>query len=177
MKNLLLLFVLLGLAVAASAQQHVNFADLPDISNPTPVPIGYQALDWSCMFYVDPDQWPGSGPGFGHHDHIAGADVAFGPGLCAGPGGASSISSVDGKGFQLLSAIAAAGYSNMVLTAIAYNHGTYVGADSFLLTTDTRNLTFPPAWGYVTQVVLQGSGTFVLYDVEVNNSQTQSTGR
>jgi len=36
MKNLLLLFALLGLAVGASAQEIVNFSDLPDASSPSP---------------------------------------------------------------------------------------------------------------------------------------------
>lgn len=176
MKNFALLLVMLSAAISAVAQQDINFADLPDISTPTPLPIAYQALNWSCMFYVDPGKWSGSGAGFNHHSLIAGTDVAFGPGLCAGPGGSSSISSVDGKGFLLVSATVAAGYSNMSLTVMAYSHGTYVGSDTFLLTTDTRNLLFPQAWGYVTQVVLQGSGTFVLYDVQAYNNQTQSTG-
>jgi len=177
MKNFGLLLFVLVLAIAASAQQDINFSNLPDVSNPTPLPLGYQSLNWSCLFYVDPGKWSGSGPGFDRRNHIAGTDVAFGPGSCAGPGGSSSISSVDGRGFQLLSATAAAGYSNMSLTVMAYNHGIYVGSDTFLLTTDTQVLNFPPAWGYITQAVLQGSGTLVLYDVQVNNNQTQSSGQ
>ncbi len=178
MKNIALLLLMLVLtAMAALAQQDINFADLPDVSNPTPLPIDYQSLNWSCMFYVDPANWSGSGPGFSHQNRIAGTDVVFGPGLCAGPGGSSSISSVDGKGFLLLGATVAAGYSNMTLTVMAYNHGSYVGSHIFLMTTDTQVLTFPLTWGHITQAVLQGSGTFVLYNVQVYNNQTQVTGQ
>jgi hypothetical protein len=177
MKNLALLLVMLVLAIAAIAQQNINFADLPDVSSPTPLPADYQSLNWSCMFYVNPAEWSGSGPGFGHQNNIAGTDVAFGPGLCAGPGGASSISSVDGKGFLLLGATAAGGYSNMSLTVMAYNHGSYVGSYTYQLSTNAEVLIFPPKWGYITQAVFQGSGTLVLYNVQVYNNQTRATGQ
>jgi len=144
-KAALLLFVLV-LSVAAVAQQDINFADLPDVSSPTTLPNEYQSLNWTCVLYVDPSKWAGSGPGFGHNNHIAGTDVAFGPGLCGGPGGASSISSVDGRGFQLISATAAAGYSNMLLTVMAYSHGSYVGSQTFLMSTNVQTLTFPESW-------------------------------
>ena len=65
----------------------------------------------------------------------------------------------------------------MTLTVMAYNHGSYVGSHTFLMTTDTQTLIFPLTWGYITQAVIQGSGTFVLYNVQVYNNQTQVTGQ
>ncbi len=57
MKNLLPLFVLLGLAIGVSAQEIVDFSDLPDISSPSPIPDGYGNLIWTGFFYVDPYMW------------------------------------------------------------------------------------------------------------------------
>ena len=59
MKNFaLLLFMLVLTALAALAQQDINFADLPDVSNPTPLPIDYQSLNWSCMVRLRSRVWP-----------------------------------------------------------------------------------------------------------------------
>ncbi len=166
MKNLLLLFVLLGLAIGASAQELMNFSDLPDISSPSPLPNGYGNLNWTGFFFVDPFQWSGAGPGFKHKNDISGTDVAFGPYACVNSGCYSSLSA--SNGFELVSAHGAApyptggpGYSPLVATA--YNNGKYVGTQTYMMTTDVQELDFPPSWGIVTQVVFQGS--VVLYDV------------
>lgn len=164
MKNLLLLVVLLGLAIGASAQETVNFSDLPDISSPSPVPNGYGNLNWTGFFYVDPYNWNGAGPGFKHGP--IGKDVGFTPYGCGTVACYASLSA--SNGFELVSAQGAApyatggtGYSPLVATA--YNNGKYVGTQTFMMTTDVQELDFPPSWGVVTQVVFQGS--VVLYDV------------
>src|SRR5271157_4235059 len=99
MKNLLLLFVLLGLALAANAQGSFNFSNLPDVSAPTPVPNDYGGVNWTGVFYVDPFEWSGAGPGFRHTQNNAGKDVAFAPYACQASTCYASISSVDGRGF------------------------------------------------------------------------------
>jgi hypothetical protein len=160
MKNLLLLFVLLGLALGASAQELVNFSDLPHISNPSPVPDGYGNLTWTGFFYVDPYEWGGAGQGFKHGP--TGQDIGFSPYACGTiPTCYATISS--STGLRLVSAHAAAGYGQNPLVVTAYYKGKYIGIQTFMMTTDMQELDFPPSWGIVTQVVFQGS--VVLYDV------------
>jgi len=165
MKNLLLLVLSLGLlfggATAASAQETVNFSDLPDISSPSPVPDGYGNLTWTGFFYVDPYEWSGSGQGFKHGP--VGQDVGFSPYGCGSIQGSCFASLSASNGFELVSAHGASGYSKNPLVATAYNNGHYVGTQTFMMTTDVQELDFPPSWGIVTQVVFQGS--VVLYDV------------
>jgi len=167
MKYLALLILALGLAISASAQNHMNFAELPDVSAPTPVPNGYGSVNWTGVFYVDPFEWNGAGTGFKHAQSGPGRDVAFSPYACMGLICYASISSVDGKGFLLFSATAAAGYSKNPLIVLAYSHGQYVGTQTFMLTTDLQQLDFPPAWGAVTQVVFQGSVAFYDMSLEI----------
>jgi hypothetical protein len=164
MKNLLLLFVLLGLAIGASAQELMNFSDLPDISSPSPMPNGYGNLNWTGFFYVDPYDWNGAGPGFKHGP--IGKDVGFAPYGCGSVGCYASLNS--STGFELINAHAAAPYANggpggSPLIVTAYDNGKYIGIQTFMMTTDVQELDFPPSWGIVTQVVFQGSA--VLYDV------------
>lgn len=163
MKNLLLLVVLLALAIGASAQTTINFADLPNVSVPTPLPNGYGNVNWSGVFYVDPAEWSGAGPGFKHNEDLAHNDVAFTGYGCLSTACYGSISSLDGKSFLLPQAHAAAGYGKSPLVVLAYSHGTYVGTQSFMMTTDVQELDFPPSWGAVTQVVFEGSVVF--YDM------------
>ena len=120
-------------------------------------------MNWTGVFYVDPLRWPAAGAGFLHAQNTPGNDVAFSPYACPGVNCYASISSVDGKGFLISSATAAAGYGKNPLVVLAYSHGQYVGTQTFMLTTDLQELDFPPAWGAVTQVVFQGSVVF--YDL------------
>lgn len=159
MKNLLLLFVLVGLALAANAQELINFADLPDMDSPSPMPNGYGNLNWTGFSYVDPYDWGGAGPGFKRGP--VGRDVAFAPYACNTFGCNASLSA--SNGFELVSAHGAAGYSKNPLVVTAYNNGKYVGIQTFMMTTDVQELDFPPSWGIVTQIFFQGS--VVLYDV------------
>src|SRR5208283_1969517 len=76
MKKTLVLFVcVLAPAIGASAQENLNFANLPRVSMPTPMPNGYGQLNWTNIFYVDPNEWSGAGPGY--KDGPVGQDVAF----------------------------------------------------------------------------------------------------
>jgi hypothetical protein len=170
MKNLVLCFFLLTLAACASAQQTINWVDLPDVATSTPLPTGYHSLNWAGVSYVDPSKAPGLGAGFQHFSSIAGTDVASGPGVCGNLGCYSSISAGNGGSFQLVSAIVAAGSTSESLTVLAYANGTYVGSQTYSLTTDVQTLTFPQGWGNVTEVVLQAAtlqSSFVLYSVTI----------
>jgi len=170
-KKLVLWFFLLTLAASASAQQTINWVDLPAVATSTPLPTGYHSLNWAGVSYVDPSKASGLGPGFQHYASIAGADVAFGPGVCGASGCYSSITSPSGGSFQLVSANIAAGSSSESVTVLAYNNGTYVGSQSYSLTTDVQTLTFPSGWGNVTEVIFQTSAlqsSFVFYSVTIN---------
>ena len=164
MKNLLLLFVLLALAIGATAQETVNFSDLPNISSPSPVPDGYANLNWTGFFYVNPFEWIGAGPGF--KNGPIGEDVAFAPYACSSLGCYASLSS--STGFELLSAHAAAPYATggpggTPLVVTAYYKGKYVGTGTYMMTTEEQELDFPPSWGIVSQAVFQGAA--VMYDL------------
>ena len=167
MKKLALLFLLLALAIGASAQAKIDFANLPDAPSPSPLPNGYGNLNWTGAFYVDPFKWALAGPGFKHREDIAGTDVAFGPGPCSGAACFASIGS--STGFQLVSALAAAPYQTAgpasPLIVTAYYNGQYIGTQTYMMTTDVQQLDFPPSWGVATQVIIQGS--FVFYDLNV----------
>ena len=63
-KMLVLLALVLALAFGATAQENLNFGDLPLVSTPTLMPNGYGQLNWTNIYYVDPVLWPGAGPGY-----------------------------------------------------------------------------------------------------------------
>ena len=168
-KTLVLLVCVLALAIAASAQENLNFANLPRVSAPTPMPNGYGQLNWTNIFYVDPSEWSGAGPGY--KDGPAGQDVAFvggkacrlAPEYCFG-----TISSSGGPtSFQAISAVVAGGFGPTSITVIAYNNGKYVGSSFYTLGTQMQTLNFPSSWGNITQLVFQtpGGGDLVLYDL------------
>ena len=104
-------------ALAATAQQDLNFADMPLVSSPTLMPNGYGQLNWNNIFYVDPSQWSGAGPATrinwcrashssGRDLHRAGEQLPTVAGSCDG-----TISSVGGPtAFQPVSAIVAGGF-------------------------------------------------------------------
>jgi hypothetical protein len=168
-KTLVLLACIVALALAASAQENLNFANLPLVSTPSPMPNGYGQLNWTNIFYVDPSAWSGAGPGY--RDGPVGQDVAFVGGkfcrllqqACFGtissPGGPTS--------FQAVSAIVAGGFGPTQIIVTAYNNGNYVGTSAYLLTTRMQTLNFPSSWGSITQLVFQtsGGGDLVIYDV------------
>jgi hypothetical protein len=175
-KTLLLLTCLLALAIGAVAQENLNFADLPLVGTPTPMPSGYGQLNWSNISYVDPSQWSGAGPGYKDQliqGRLVRQDVAFvGSKVCrllqeycfgtiSSPGAQTS--------FQAVSAIVAGGFGPTNITVTAYNNGNYVGSAFYILDTQMHTLNFPSSWGSITQLVFQttNGGDLVFYDLQV----------
>jgi hypothetical protein len=179
-KTLVLLTCILVLALGATAQEQLNFFDLPLVSTPTPLPNGYGQLTWSNFFYVDPAEWAGAG--FGYKLGPDRGDVAFigeqhclyeptqgrvpFPVVCFG-----SISSAGGPfGFQPVSALVAGGFGPTSITVTAYNNGKYVGSSVYNLTTTPQHISFPFSWGPITEMVIgtEGAGeNFVLFNLNV----------
>ncbi len=168
-KTLVLLTCILALTIGASAQENLNFANLPLVGTPAPMPSGYGQLNWTNIFYVDPNEWSGAGPGYRRGP--VGQDVAFVGGkvcrllqeYCFG-----TISSLGGPtSFQAVSAVVAGGFGPTQITVTAYNNGSYVGSSAYLLSTQMATLNFPSSWGSITQLVFQtsGGGDLVIYDV------------
>lgn len=168
-KTLVLLACVLALAIGASAQENLNFATLPLVSTPSPVPNGYGQLNWTNILFVDPYLWSGSGPGY--KDGPVGEDVAFVGGKVCRVLQEYCYGTVSSNGsrtsFQAVSAIVAGGFGPTNITVTAYNNGSYVGSAFYILGTSMQNLNFPPAWGNITQLVFQTSngGDLVIYDL------------
>ena len=150
-KTLVLLSCILVLALGATAQNQLNFSDLPLASTPTPMPNGYGGLNWSNIFYVDPSEWSGAGPGYklgpdhgdvafiGEQacilDPIFGGKSVMLPSACYG-----TISSPSGPiSFEAVSATVAGGFGPTSITVTAYNKGKYVGSSVYNLTTAQQN--------------------------------------
>ena len=174
-KTLVLLAFALALAIGATAQENLNFADLPLVSTPTLMPNGYGQLNWSNIFYVNPGQWSGAGPGY-KDGPIGGIlrpqDVAFvGGKVCLESQQAcfGTISSNGGStGFQAVSATVAGGFGPTYVIVYAYNNGNYVGSLSYPLGTQMHTLNFPSSWGSITQLVFQtdAADDLVFYDLQ-----------
>jgi len=168
-KTLVLLACLMALAAGATAQEQLNFSNLPLVNSPSLMPIGYGGLNWGNLFYVDPYEWSGAGSGYWLGPQ--GQDVAFVGGLyCRLNGNACYGVLNSSDGFELVSAQVAGGYGPAAVTATAYHNGTYVGSMNFFVGTDMRTVTFPSSWGIVTEVQLQVSGQtndLVVYEVSL----------
>ncbi|HUI83025.1 MAG TPA: hypothetical protein VL240_02320 [Candidatus Binatia bacterium] len=164
-----LILCLLALLTGASAQQMLNFSDLPLVNIPSPMPSGYGQLDWGNFFFVNPYGWSGAGPGY----QLGGqsADVAFiGGKQCRLYGYACYGTLASARGFQLVNARVAGGFGPTAITVSAYNNGTFVGLANYFVTTNMQTLIFPPTWGVVTQVIIQASGEsgdLVVYGVSL----------
>ncbi len=159
------MFVLFALTLGLSAQNLIDFRDLPSVDVPTPVPT-MGNFQWGGIYYVNPWLWPGAGPGFKHQEFIRNTAVAFIPYTCVNALCAGSISSP--TPFVLRWAHVAAGYpapTPSKLFVIAYNNGRYVGSATYNTTTNVQQLVFPPAWGAITQVMFQGDVVF--FDLNV----------
>jgi len=168
-KNLFLLCTLvLAIAVSgASAQNQVNFADLPLVSTPTPLPSGYAALNWANFLYVDPSQYASAGTGY--NNLFTHRDVAFIGGLSCGPMISGCYGVINSRGgptaFEAVSAIMAAGYQGNQVRMLAYNNGKFVGSMTVLLGTTPHLVTFPDSWGSITelQIKTDAAGDVVLF--------------
>jgi len=174
-KTLIVIAFALAAALAASAQLNLTFGDMPLVSTPSPLPNGYGGLNWTNIFYVDPNQWAGAGPGYKLGPmgaSMRAQDVAFVGGkvcrllqeYCYG-----TISSPGGPtAFQPISAMVAAGFSPTYVIVTAYNNGNYVGAASYPLAVQLQTLNFPSSWGAVTQLTFQtvNGGDLVFYNFQ-----------
>ena len=173
MKRLLLGFCLgicvFALMASAGAQEQLNFANLPLVSSPMPMPNGYGQLSWGNFFYVNPFGWSGAGAGYKLGG--TGQDVAFIGGLFCNLNGKSCFGTLtDSRGFVLVSAEVAGGYGPAAVTAIAYSNGTYVGQANYFVGTQMQKLLFPSSWNVVTEVDFQvtgATGDLVFYDVNL----------
>jgi len=172
-KTLALLACLLALVIGATAQEQLNFSNLPLVSSPAPMPAGYGGLNWSNIFYVDPSQWSGAGPGYKDglmQGKLLSQDVAFvGSKVCRLLQEAcfGSITAVGiNSQFLPVSATVAGGFGPTQITVTAYNNGVYVGSSFYTLNTQEQTLVFPPAWGTITQIVFQTNdgGDLVIYN-------------
>ncbi len=172
MKNLIatiaLTFCLLALAIGASAQEQLNFSQLPLINSPSPMPNGYGQLNWGNFFYVDPYTWSGAGPGYKLGSQ--GEDVAFVGGEVCRLSGYSCFGTVSSNqgGFQLVSATVAGGYGGTQITVTAYNNGSFLGSAQYFMGTEQQTLNFPQSWGIATEVMFQVTGqpgSLVIYNL------------
>jgi hypothetical protein len=154
---------------SASAQEYVNFASLPLVNTPSPVPSDYAQLDWGNIFFVNPYGW--SGAGAGYRLGASGQDVAFIGGQQCRPVSYACFGTISRTaGFQLVSATIAAGFSPTVITVSAYNNGTLVGSGNYPVGMLMTTLKFPDSWGTSTQVIIQASGStgdLVIYGLSV----------
>ncbi len=161
---------LLALVASVSAQENLNFQNLPTVSLPSPMPNGYGKLGWGNFYYVDPFDWSGAGPGFRLRG-LEGGDVVFiGAKECRLVGYTCFGTLSNTLGFQLVSASVAAGFGPTSITITAYNKGKMVGSANYSITTEISTLNFPSQWGLATEVVIQVNGIpddLVLYDLSL----------
>jgi|SRR5579863_3374643 len=147
------------LAAVATAQENLNFSNLPLVDTPSPVPNGYGQLNWgNNLYYVNPYGWSGAGPGFrlGPQDE----DVVFvGARNCRLVGYACYATLSDSQGFQLVSAVVAAGFGPTMITVTAYDSkGNALGSANYFVNTQLQTLNFPSSWGTATEAVIQVTG-------------------
>lgn len=174
MRKSLFVISLLALAIAGagvSAQAQINFADLPLVATPTPMPGGYAGLNWTNFMYVDPSQYTLAGAGFSNL--FTHRDVAFIGGLLCGPvmSGCYGVIAAPGgpTAFVPVSILMSAGYRANQVKFLAYNQGTYVGSLTVPIATSPRLVRFPASWGAVTELQVRTDtvGDLVLFDLEV----------
>jgi hypothetical protein len=158
-----------ALVVSASAQQDLNFTNLPLVNSPSPMPNGYGQLSWGNFFYVNPFGWPEAG--IGYKLGTQGKDVAFIGGLFCRISGNTCFGTLsDPLGFVLVSANVAGGYGPAAVTATAYQNGKFIGTANYFVGTQMEALQFPSSWGAVTEVdfaVTGATGDLVIYDLKL----------
>ncbi len=196
-KVTLLATIVLALAMCASAQQFVDFTQLPASGSPQTVPNGYGGLRWDAINFVSAPLYPdanlyigaggaiNSGRGFYTGNE---AMVAFGGGpMCYKNYGApvqdgqvdkhiceSTISAFDTAVFQVDSMTVSDGWdaSGDFITVTAYNNGVQVGSSvRYKLSTTAQKLDFTKnGWGKITELVIHPNpaGSFVIYTMQIN---------
>jgi hypothetical protein len=185
-KVTLLAMLVLTLAMCASAQQFVDFTQLPATSAPKAVPLGYGGLRWDAVEFVAAPLYPDANLYIGAGDGVNSgrgfftgneAMVAFGGGpMCykkySTVSGAvadgkvdthiceSSISAWDTSVFEVDSMTVSDGWdaSGDFITISAYNSGALVGSAQYKLSTSAQKLNLKSQnWGPVTELVIHPS--------------------
>ncbi len=165
MKRIVLLSSFLILVVlCASAQNYVDFREMPIARTPALMPDAYpegSGMSWDNFYYVTPGLWSGAGRGFWVDPATQHNSVAFigGP-LCtlAVPcNGSIKMNSIMmapfNRTFTPVSISISAGWFPNKVTVTAYNNGRFVGTAVWNLTTQPHTFPFPPTWTAVTQLV------------------------
>ena len=156
-----LVCVIAALALCASGQMLITFADMPSVSQPSPMPQDYPTgtyLNWDNFYYVSPFMWSESGPGFFRGPDLRVAFVG-GPMCTAQPSvchGTVRVPTFPGMGpdmiFQPLSISLSAGWFPNKLMVLAYNHSTLLGSVVWPLTLTAQRFDFPADWTEVTEL-------------------------
>ena len=173
-RSLVLITFVLVLAIASTAalaQEQINFSDLPSVATPTPMPLGYQGMNWANLYYVNPGLYSSSGPGY--LNLLTHKDVVFVGGQFCGPVGPGCFGIISSPGgptaFQVISAVMVAGYSENNVSVSAYDRGTYKGTMNFVLTANPQLVHFPTSWGTITELQIETNraGNLVLWGLSV----------
>ena len=137
-----LLGITLCFCLAASAQKVIDFSSLPRTDNVLPIPSGYAGMNWGNFNYVTQQLK-------GDVRNIA---------IPAFFTTAQTMSSADpNQPFQMLG-VAVVGVPGTALTLYGYNHGSFVGSETYPLAYWLTPIRIPTDWGGITQV------TFVCRD-------------
>jgi len=180
----LLVCIVAVLALCASGQTLITFSNMPSTNHPLRMPDNYPGasfMNWDNFYFVSPQLWSGSGPGFEMGPDVRVAFVggplcSLQPSACFGsikvvlaPNATAS--------FQPLQISLAAGWVPNSVVVHAYNQSGLVGSVVWKLTTSAQVFTFPPEWTNVTQVMFYPSpayrqaGSMVAYTFLVTLNQ------
>lgn len=132
----ILLCSTLCFSVAASAQKVIDFSGLPKTGVLLPIPNGYAGMNWGNVDYIT--------------EQVKGdvRNVAV-PSLFST---AQTMSAADpNQPFQMIGA-AVVGQYHTTLTLYGYDHGSFVGSQSYPLTPFFTPIRIPADWGEITQV-------------------------
>ncbi len=173
-KSCVLITFVLVLAMASTvalAQEQINFADLPLVPTATPMPLGYQGMNWANFYYVNPGLYASSGPGY--LNLLTHRDVVFVGGQFCGPVGPGCFGIISSPGgptaFQVVSAVMVAGYDQNTVAVYAYDRGTYKGTINVVVSTNPQLVHFPASWGPITELQIQTNrpGNLVLWGLSL----------
>ena len=139
-----LVAAVLCLSGLASAQQIIDFSGLPLTGAPLPIPSGYAGMNWNELWYTTLRSTNGI------------RNLAF---PAFGSGAQTMTAASPAQPFQLLG-LAVKGDYGTTLTLYVYNHGAFVGSQSYNLAPVFTPLRAPAEWGAITQV------TFICHDAQ-----------
>lgn len=140
------------LVPSAATASTITFDNLPATGcfPSSPVPVGYDGLNWSNFGYTNATQFPCSIEGYG-------VVLTSSPNVGFNSVGADASISDDSPFIAVSADFAAAWNEGLTLTVTGKNNGVTVGIDTLLLTTTTKNfMTFD--FGPVTELDFSSSG-------------------